>query len=48
MQNVSAILSVSNKNGLVDFAKRLFELGMDLIASGGTAKMIRESGIEVR
>jgi phosphoribosylaminoimidazolecarboxamide formyltransferase / IMP cyclohydrolase len=40
-----AILSVHNKTGLVDFAKGLDELGWDLLASGGTAKMLRESGL---
>lgn len=43
-----AILSVSNKTGLLQFAERLHKLGIDLIASGGTARKIRESGIEVR
>ena len=44
----TAILSVSNKHGLVDFARRLYRLGIELIASGGTARTIREAGIEVR
>ena len=43
-----AILSVSDKRGLVEFAKRLHAAALDLIASGGTAKAIREAGIPVR
>jgi phosphoribosylaminoimidazolecarboxamide formyltransferase/IMP cyclohydrolase len=43
----TAILSVHNKTGLVDFAKGLAGLGWSLLASGGTAKLLRENGIEV-
>lgn len=43
-----AILSVSDKTGLGDFAKKLKEFGYDLVASGGTAKTIRSCGIDVR
>ena len=39
-----AILSVSDKTGLVDFAKGLAVLGWTLLASGGTAKALRENG----
>ena len=42
-----AILSVHNKAGLIEFAKGLIELGWTLLASGGTAKLLRESGISV-
>jgi len=42
-----ALLSVSNKQGLVPFAKRLHSCGFKLIASGGTAKAIRDAGIAV-
>jgi phosphoribosylaminoimidazolecarboxamide formyltransferase / IMP cyclohydrolase len=42
-----AILSVHDKTGLVDFAKGLQSLGWDLIASGGTAKLLREQKITV-
>jgi phosphoribosylaminoimidazolecarboxamide formyltransferase / IMP cyclohydrolase len=41
-----AILSVHNKTGLVDFAKGLADLGWTLLASGGTAKLLRENGID--
>jgi len=44
----SAILSVSNKQGLVEFAKKLHDLGFKLIASGGTARQIRVAEIPVR
>lgn len=43
-----ALLSVSNKQGLVEFAKKLHEFGYRLIASGGTANAIRNSNIPVR
>ena len=44
----TAILSVSNKQGLVEFAKKLHDLGFKLIASGGTADRIRSAEIAVR
>ena len=43
----TAILSVHNKTGLVDFAKGLAALGWTLLASGGTAKLLRENAINV-
>lgn len=43
-----AILSVSNKQGLIPFARRLHASGLELIASGGTAKAIRDANIPVR
>ena len=44
----TALLSVSDKTGIVDFAKRLTELGWDLISTGGTATALRSAGIKVR
>lgn len=44
----TAILSVHNKTGLVEFARGLAELGWTLLASGGTAKLLRENNISVR
>ena len=44
----SALLSVSNKTGLVGFAQRLHNVGLQLIASGGTAAAIRDAGIPVK
>ena len=43
----TAILSVHNKTGLIDFAKGLATLGWTLLASGGTAKLLRENNITV-
>jgi phosphoribosylaminoimidazolecarboxamide formyltransferase/IMP cyclohydrolase len=43
-----AILSVTDKAGLVEFARKLSSLGVELISTGGTAKQLRESGIPVR
>ncbi len=39
-----AILSVTDKSGLVDFARKLAALGVELVSTGGTAKLLRESG----
>ena len=46
-QLILAVLSVSNKDGLVPFALKLSELGLDLVASGGTAKKLRSEGVSV-
>ncbi|MGA8540447.1 MAG: hypothetical protein WB566_13165, partial [Terriglobales bacterium] len=43
-----AILSVTDKSGLVDFARKLGELGVELVSTGGTAKLLRDSGIAVK
>ena len=43
MSTFRALLSVSDKTGLVEFARRLHEAGGALIASGGTAKSLREA-----
>src|SRR6202165_4747404 len=43
-----AILSVTDKSGLVDFARKLNAFGVELVSTGGTAKLLRESGIPVR
>ena len=43
-----AILSVTDKTGLVDFARQLSGLGIELISTGGTAKLLRDSGIAVK
>jgi len=42
-----ALLSVSNKTGLVEFAKALSARGIKLLSTGGTAKLIAEAGIPV-
>ncbi len=43
----TAILSVHDKTGLVEFAQGLAALGWRLLASGGTAKLLRENGLTV-
>jgi phosphoribosylaminoimidazolecarboxamide formyltransferase/IMP cyclohydrolase len=43
----TAILSVYDKTGLLDLAKGLIKQNIRLLASGGTAKLIRESGFPV-
>jgi phosphoribosylaminoimidazolecarboxamide formyltransferase/IMP cyclohydrolase len=42
-----ALLSVSDKTGLVPFARALAETGIELISTGGTARILREQGIPV-
>jgi phosphoribosylaminoimidazolecarboxamide formyltransferase/IMP cyclohydrolase len=42
-----ALLSVSDKTGLVDFARQLVGLGWELISTGGTARALREAGLGV-
>ena len=42
-----AILSVSDKTGLPDFARGLLGFGVKLISTGGTAELLRKSGVEV-
>jgi phosphoribosylaminoimidazolecarboxamide formyltransferase/IMP cyclohydrolase len=43
-----ALLSVTNKAGIVEFARALSALGVELISTGGTAKLLREEGIAVK
>jgi phosphoribosylaminoimidazolecarboxamide formyltransferase / IMP cyclohydrolase len=43
-----AILSVTDKTGLADFARQLSQLGVELVSTGGTAKLLRDSGIAVK
>ncbi len=43
-----AILSVTDKTGLVDFARKLSSMDVELISTGGTAKLLRDSGITVK
>jgi phosphoribosylaminoimidazolecarboxamide formyltransferase/IMP cyclohydrolase len=49
MRKVSrALLSVSDKTGVVDFAAGLAQLGIEILSTGGTARLLRESGLKVR
>ncbi len=43
-----AILSVTDKTGLIEFARKLSSLGVELVSTGGTAKQLREAGIAVK
>ena len=42
-----ALLSVSDKRGAVEFARGLAQLGVKLLSTGGTAKLLRDAGLEV-
>ncbi len=42
------LISVTDKTGVVDLARALQELGAEIISTGGTARMIRETGVPVR
>ena len=44
----TALLSVSDKTGVVDFARGLTKLGWNLMSTGGTAKALREAAVAVR
>lgn len=43
-----AIISVSNKKGIVEFAKELHGMAIEILSTGGTAKTLREAGIPVK
>ena len=43
-----ALISVSDKSGIVDFARQLSNFGVEIVSTGGTAKALREAGIAVR
>jgi phosphoribosylaminoimidazolecarboxamide formyltransferase/IMP cyclohydrolase len=43
-----ALISVSDKTGLVEFAQNLQRHGIEIISTGGTAKLLRENGLNVR
>lgn len=43
-----ALLSVSDKTGIVDFARALAERGVELLSTGGTYRMLSEAGLSVR
>ena len=42
-----ALLSVYDKSGIVDLARELSDLGVDLVSSGGTAAALRDAGLAV-
>ena len=43
-----ALLSVSDKAGLIDLGRALARHGVDLVSTGGTAKSLRDAGLDVR
>ena len=43
-----ALLSVYDKAGIIDFARNLSDMGVEILSTGGTATAIREAGIEVK
>ena len=45
--SLTALLSVSDKTGIVDFARTLHESGVKLLSTGGTAKLLAENGLPV-
>src|SRR5690242_5423619 len=48
VQVTRALLSVSDKTGLVEFARGLAELGIELVSTGGTARELTSAGLQVR
>nr|MDQ2901571.1 bifunctional phosphoribosylaminoimidazolecarboxamide formyltransferase/IMP cyclohydrolase [Acidobacteriota bacterium] len=44
----SALISVTDKTGIVDFARQLGELSIEIVSTGGTAKLLRDAGVAVR
>ena len=47
MSQLTALLSVSDKTGIVEFAQALHGLGVQLLSTGGTAKLLAEAGLPV-
>ena len=45
MQKPRALLSVSDKTGICDFARGLYELGYEILSTGGTAKALAQENI---
>jgi phosphoribosylaminoimidazolecarboxamide formyltransferase/IMP cyclohydrolase len=42
------LISVSDKEGIVDFAKGLVKFGIEILSTGGTAKLLKENGIDIK
>lgn len=47
MSQKRALVSVYNKNGVVEFCSKLYELGFEIVSTGGTHKQLSEAGIKV-
>ena len=43
-----AIISVTDKTGIVEFSRKLSDMGVEILSTGGTAKAIREGGVKVK
>ena len=43
-----ALISVYDKTGIVEFARELAALGVEIVSTGGTARLLRDAGISVR
>ena len=43
-----ALISVYDKTGLVDFARELAALGIEIVSTGGTARLLRDAGVTAR
>ncbi len=43
-----ALISVSNKDGILEFARGISKLGIEILSTGGTAKMLRDAGVSVK
>ena len=43
-----ALISVSDKNGIIEFSRQLAGYGVELLSTGGTAKLLREAGLTVK
>jgi phosphoribosylaminoimidazolecarboxamide formyltransferase/IMP cyclohydrolase len=43
-----AVLSVTDKTGIVELARQLAQMGVELVSTGGTARTLREAGIAVK
>jgi len=43
-----ALISVTDKNGIVEFARKLSSFGVEILSTGGTAAQLRKSGITVK
>jgi phosphoribosylaminoimidazolecarboxamide formyltransferase/IMP cyclohydrolase len=43
-----ALISVSDKNGVANFSKGLFELGIEIISTSNTAKILKNAGVEIK
>jgi phosphoribosylaminoimidazolecarboxamide formyltransferase/IMP cyclohydrolase len=42
-----ALISLTDKSGVADFARGLKGFGVQLLSTGGTAKLLRENGVEI-